>query len=375
MLRASARCVVAAALCLFLGALRVSADDFKSQSFPLPIHVDEGKVRSSLFIRLDVKQHGHGLDEFAAKASGGREAAFAKLMGAIRAKNYSEASRAFKPAMRGGAAIDAKTAAIVDTYRTHFDNFERVRVVAQFMVGSKSLFVWEDKRPQGVVRRAFYFDEDAGGNLAGNEVTSLSFPLGTLIVNLMQKQLDDPATFGPAEPPGKRRYSYRLPLGEAGPAAAHPVFLEFDGEPLDLDVFNAGAAAPRHPVVSFYQQAYLDFKKRDLQSFLSKFTPGSRETLQSWFGKLAPATFDQMHKATTKGRRVKFLLDADPIYILFYTDEHVGNVARGQLSYHYVVRESKAGGLKLTNASHESFIDGVLKNPELFDLRKFLEAK
>jgi hypothetical protein len=354
-------------VCLCFSGVKVLASDFEMQTFPVPISVEGKRVRSNLLLKFETKFYNMSLTEFSAKSLTAREAAFAQLMTGFKDDNYKQV-RQILTATGGqeGALSNSDAAGLVKSYRDAFGNFENLKIVAQVLLGGRSLFIWEGRTPAGPKRRAFAIEKKAGA-LIGKAVTSSALPLDTLIVNIMQSALEEPGTYA-SSASSKRRFEYPIPLGAAVTFdEQHPVYLLLDGEFLNFEVFNPPPAA-LNPVLSFYQRAYLDFKARLIPSYLDKFTSGSRNKLQTWFAKMPPDVFEQYYVATVRGRRVKFMLNADPVFILFYSEGREKSAMDESRSYEYIVREQGSGDLKITNAYYESYLDDVLKNSKLFDL-------
>ena len=62
---------------------------------------------------------------------------------------------------------------------------------------------------------------------------------------------------------------------------------------------------------------------------------------------------------------VKFVLNADPIFLVFQAPGSGDNWMPQALSYSYVVREG--GSYKIANFSSMNTLDDFLQNPALFD--------
>lgn len=95
------------------------------------------------------------------------------------------------------------------------------------------------------------------------------------------------------------------------------------------------------------------------ERWISSYTDKSRDKLRTWKQGLKPAELTAFVATTAKPRRVRFLLDADPVQLVFYTVE-----ADTKLRYEYALHTS--AGYKLTNAYFEGFLDDVLRDTALF---------
>jgi hypothetical protein len=173
----------------------------------------------------------------------------------------------------------------------------------------------------------------------------------------------------------QKRYEYALPVGGSGTSGAYPVLLQFDGEPVDIAIFDDAVPAPKG-VGTLYRETYRALRDHDLDRFLQHFTEKSQGKWRKWYTSMAPGTADQFLAAMTKDRSLKFILDAGPFYIVFHGDPKTWTA--GSLKYDYIVKMPKSGELKFANVSEYSFFDDVLDNPALFDqnvLRRPTEAE
>lgn len=336
------------------------AADFVTQSFPVPISVEGERVRSSLLIQFEIQRYGVPFDAFASGNLDSFETAFTDFMQALRAGDAAKVA-----SLQPGAKPE-EVREIVGRFREAFAVQQNVKVIGRVRVGEEQVFIWEWPGLKGPVRRGFAVNIPARGSPRVSMVYS-ALPLETLIVDVMQQEAVRPREYAPVEP--RTRYSYAFPPTGLGRPGAHPVVLHFDGAPLDVEMFTADAvraAASQGdmPVVAAaptaaYRAAYLALKERDPRRFPESYTEKSREKLQAWLQKMSPEELNSFLATATQPRTLRFLIDADPVVLVFYT---VGTEER--LRYEYLL---KAGdGYKLTNAYYESFLDDVIGNGALF---------
>jgi hypothetical protein len=91
--------------------------------------------------------------------------------------------------------------------------------------------------------------------------------------------------------------------------------------------------------------------------------------MRKWLGSMAPEAMDALHASVTSGRKLRFVINANPVYVVFYTSPTP--MPRGTMQYDYILRQAD-GKLAFANIAHEGFLDDVLKNPALFDLNDAL---
>lgn len=355
-----------------LGAGPGWAAGFVGQAYPLPHRVDRERVRTSLLVQFDIERYGQPFAAFAARHLDPFEATFRRFVQALVAGDVAAVA-----ALRPGEAA-AQTRALVQGYRGFFEGGERIGVVARVAVGDYQVFVWDWPTPGGRVLQAFAIEGPADKPRV--EIVTSNRPVDTLIVDALQGAQRQPDVYAPVAP--ERRYHFVLPVAGGRPGA-HPVVLHFDGAPVDRELFDngpapasdaAGAASGGEPptgrpadALRAYAAAQAAFASRDMERFLGAHTDKSREKLKGWFEQMSPDRFDAYHADTLTGRRVRFVLDADPLVIVFYTR---GRERR--LYYDHLVSNGRRG-YQLTNAYFEDFLDDVLGNDALFatDLESF----
>jgi hypothetical protein len=345
-------CAMVMTILLHGGAARSFESDFKPKSFPVPITIEGERVRSSLFIQFEMKAYGEAFDGWARHPLDAVETAFETFTRSLQAGDVSKVA-----AMRPGEDR-ARTASLVDTVRRAFGGLENVSVVSQVLSGRRNVFVWEWSREQPL-RRGFAFEEMPDQGYRVDLVTS-NLPVETVILDLLQEQVMNPRAYSAATP--ATRYACALPLATRADAG-HPVTLLFDGEVVDVDVMApepgtqpSGSAVAA--VLDAYRSAYRALKTRDLDRFLDSYTDASRKKLTDWLKAMRPEQFAAFHGDATARRQVWFVLDADPVYLVFVAGSD------GRLQHEYMIRTAK--GYKLTNAYFATLLDDVIGNAKFF---------
>jgi hypothetical protein len=355
-----------------------AAEGFRTRSFAIPINVEGEHIRSSLFLKLEIKYYNIPLAEFASAPLDDRERAFFQLADGIRKKNYGQVEQllrsASKEKVESERILDTKDESIqktVDLYWSAFGGFENIQVVCQVLVGAKSLFVWEARTGKVQMRRGFAVWDGHDKKPMATEVT-MNTPIDLLIVNMLEHAAKHPESYKPLTDL-VRRYEYPLPVDRSANPGPHSVFLQFNGEPFNFNVFDEKTIAPNE-VINLYRNAYLDFRNNSIDQFMKLHTPKSQAKLRDWYSTMSIGTFKQYMLTVTRGRYVKFLINADPVYIVFYSPDASDQWKPGTLSYQYIVRKKESPELKIANVFYESFLDDVLKSNELFDQGVFRKS-
>lgn len=367
-------------LLLQLLLLNAYPASFNRQNYPLPIDTDDSQVRSSLYLELEAKRYDMPLEKFAAQQLDAREAVFAQTLQAVRKQDYNTFARVWEaPApspQKNTSTANApapppslSASQMLDLMREMLANLDNVTVIAQVLVGSESVFIWEAKTPKVTRRAAFSVRANPAKKLVVRDVSSLSDPVPALFMGNMRAAGKNPQAYQP-EQNLKFPFRYAFPVEGKGNPGEAPIYLRFSGKAFNFNVFDE-ATPSSDPVLAFYQKAYLVFKKRSFDDFMGFFTSGSQRKLKQLFLAMNKEALENFYQATTKGRYVKFVINADPVYIVFYSSGSAEQWVSGSLAYDYVLRDPNSGNLMLTNFGYEGVLDDILRNRTLFDQQIF----
>lgn len=333
---------------------------FSSEPLPVPVSIDGERIQSSMFLQVELERYGIPFDAFSNGTLDSFETAFRDFVLALRAGDPAKLA-----VLRPGDKPQ-ELRELISRFQGPFDASNSIKVVCRVRSGAEQIFVWEWSSPSRPVRRGFSVEASPRGIRV--DVVYSARPLETLIVDALQWEALHPQAA--VRPRGRYNFTFPAPAVSvvSGQTAsdAHRVALQFDGEPLNIVVnSDDGAAAPKTnaastaSAVSSYIAAYRALKERNTEAFCAAYTPKSAEKLRAWFKKMKPEEFKLYYTATTQPRVLRFVLDADPLALVFYT---VGKDP--QVHYDYMVKSET--GYKLTNAYFEGFLDDVLGNAALF---------
>lgn len=353
---------------------------FNRQNYPLPIDTDDSEVRSSLYLELEAKRYDMPLEKFVAQQLDAREAVFAQVLQAARKQDYGTFTRLWETpepvaqnnTSRATAPAQPQTlppAQMLDLMREMMANLDNVTVIAQVLVGSESVFVWEAKTPKVSRRAAFIVRANAAKKLMVRDVSSFTDPIPALFMGNMRAAAKTPQAYQP-EQALTLPFRYTFPVEGKGNPGEAPVYLRFAGKAFNFNVFDQ-ATPSSDPILAFYQKAYLVFKKRSFDDFMGFFSPGSQRKLKQLFLAMNKEALENFYQSTTKGRYVKFVINADPVYIVFYSANSAEQWVPGSLAFDYVLKDPKSGNLMLTNFGYEAVLDDVLRDRALFDQQIF----
>ncbi len=393
----SKRWVVLGLAVLFVAAelLSQSGSEFKRVSLPVPIRIEGKAIRSKLYLKVEMKTINQPFDQFAAGKTDKAEAMFVKAVQAVRTNDAIAFGSVWTAPDGMRSVSQSKVVQMGDngpegwikTIRSMFD-FDKLTVVAEVLAGPDTMFIWDSQTKDGVLRRALYVGPDKTGNLRVSAPGGTN-PVDDLLQSTFVAAQSDPASYAPL-PDINLRYQYPIPL-EGTAVGVHPVFLDFDGTPMDFPVTDDKVAAPS-PLLNFYRTATLAQRDGRNDEFAASFTAKSAEKVKEWQAAKAaaqkrkesekkepakpvapptatnPAAAAAAEKALAKMRsHVKFVLNADPVYLVFQAPGQGNDWLPKDLAYTYLV--SEGGTYKIANFGFGNVLDQLLQNPNLFDKR------
>jgi hypothetical protein len=360
---------------------RVFAQKFDSVSLPIPVIVDARVVHCPLYLKLEMKRYDMPFDKFAAGPTNGAQAMFVTAVQAIRKRDAAQfASVWTSPDQMKRldhnttvTLVDNTPASWIDAARSNFD-FDHLNVVAEVLVGSETMFVWESSTKSGIQRDAFYVGSDRM-NRSRLSIVSSNDP----VLALIKMSFDAAGTAnGQASPADVALpYRYRIPLAGNGDPGPHPVTLEFDGTPMDFPVGDEKVKPPT-PLLAFMRKAARDLQDGKYDSFATDYSSRSRERVKQWFASMQsrnpaahpPQPAAEMSRAAAGmlsviESNVKFVLDAAPVYLVFQSRAPGNSWTPDSLSFSYIVREGCT--YRIANFSSVDDLEEFLQNPALFD--------
>ncbi len=361
----------------------VLGQEFGAVSVPIPVELDGQPTHCRLYLKVETKSYNVPFEKFAAGPMDNAQTMFATAVDAIRkddaakfASVWTSPDQMKRFSQVTVALADNSTDSWIKVARSNFD-FDKLTVVAEVLVGSETMFIWDAPSRAGIQRNAFYIGLDQKNQLRLSAVSSNS-PVEPLILDAFVAARTDPAVYKPISNI-KVDYQYPIPLAGPGDAGAHPVFFEFDGAPMDFPIGDEKIKAPT-PLLEFLRNAAFAIRSGKDKSFASDFTPRSRETISQWLAgtekreqakqrsraSASPASnYETAGLISAMMANVKFVLNADPIFLVFQARGSGDKWMPQALRYSYVVHEG--GTYKITNFSSMNTLDDFLQNPALFD--------
>jgi hypothetical protein len=370
-------CAAGLFLALFAAPVLVCGQTFPRVSVPLPIEIDGQPTRSTLYLKFEMKSYDLPFDQFAAGPLDKEQTMLVTAVQALRKVDAAKfASVWTSPNKMKGIGttvitmVDDTPQNWISQYRSIFDP-DNLKIIAQVRMGLSTMFIWDSMTKDGVRRNAFYVGLDQKNQLRLSAVSS-SIPVEAMLLNAFQAAQSAPDAYKPL-PNINLRYEYPIPLDGSAAASAHPVFLEFDGSPMDFPLGD-NKIKPPTPLLAFFRDAKLAQQSGKDDAYASSFTPKSADQVREWLASMKNRAKlpNQLAQTPPQLGNIKFVLSADPVFIVFQAPAAGNDWTPGNLTYSYLVQQG--GAYKIANFSFVSDLDDLLQNPAFFDTRVLKSA-
>jgi hypothetical protein len=357
-------------LALLAAPTSVFGEEFSRVSVPLPVEIDGRPIRCALYLKFEMKRYNIPFDQFAAGPLDKEQTMFVTAVQAIRKADAAKFRSVWtSPNQMSGLGTTIITLADdspenwISQARKNLD-FDNLKVIAQVQLGSRTMFIWDSITKDGARRNAFYVGFDKNNQLRLSAVSSTA-PVESMVMSAFWAAQTEPGAYKPLSEINLR-YEYPIPVdGKAG-TSAHPVFLEFDGSPMDFPLGDKKVKPPS-ALLEFFRNAALAHQKGKDDLYASSFTPKSADKVRQFLAstKSRRKLASQAPQIPSRLGNVKFVLNAEPIFLVFEAPTPGNDWTPENLTYSYVLHET--GGYKIANFFYSSDLDDFLQNPSFFD--------
>lgn len=337
----------------------------ETRNYPLHLYLDgEYFIATSLYLKCDVIDYKNSLySDFISKEKGKREDIFKQTIKALRKNSFNDCFYlSHKKKSMKDKEIEDHTRKIkkkmsnfreVLTDETMGSKLEKLKIFSQFYLGDSSFIVFgaDDMKANAPYRLMLKFKSDSSGNISWDveKATEMRFVLQTL-VNQMAKS---PEKFTQKV---DKTFDFEIPLPRT--ENDHTAYLQFNGKRYNINV-SKDAVDPTDEVASLFQQQFIVIK--DSREALAELYGGrTREVYLEWL-KAGEQYLDWHFKEmATVDRTLRFVLNADPLYVVFYQKE--GN---DKLMNQFIVRDPQNGQLKFRNLYVLDFFTQWFNSPDI----------
>ena len=356
-------------------AVPVMGAGIQTKSYPLALHVDlRYYLPTSLYIKCDVNEYNMSFSDFVSREHGPQESLFKDLVFAMRNNDVEKClNMTFRKSGMNKVQIsklNQKAELWAVGWRSWCfsdalagKNLEKLKVFNQFYVGNSELFIFggdgSSSPDSGPFRAALRFVPTPEGTFLWNVENPDT--LESLLGETMRQMAISPAKFVALE---NRKFQYEVPIPDTNDTE-HVAYLQFNGEKYDFKVFSdtlgPSNSKPTDEVVRLLQKKYLMIRDGSPREALAEFyTDRSREKYLQWIKNPESRTYLEwcFKNMATVERKVRFVIDADPLYIVLYGPGYA------PLYNPFVIRDPKDGKLKFANFSLIGFLNDLFSNQE-----------
>ncbi len=323
--------------------------------FPVVLNIDVQTVQTSMLLKVPITTYGIGgctieeLESGQADPSERTVAIFLKSMRSPNLQDYRELvywppAKEFSRLSPGTITTSLSFEEQLTLWRTQFDAFRNVRVEARVTTGLGDLFVWKVETPTGR-RRTGVLVLLVQGKRRVAWVQS-GYPVEALIANTLDQ--------APGAYMEEKSVGLSQPRAFALPLDKNDIALEFDGQHLDAQVGTSSSLPPPAQVLS---DAIGKFRKRE-KDVLGLFTDWSQTILTQSHSAKDSRGFEAMcAQQSSIPSHMKFILNADPVFIIFMAPRAGNTWGNESLEFRYVF--ASGDSIKITNVNSEGSLDRV----------------
>ncbi len=220
-----------------------------------------------------------------------------------------------------------------------------LKFYSDIKLGNGGLVIWgtdknNTKMNSFVDRRAIRYETTSEGELSWNCAIEAPDLFESVITASFEAIAKNPIAHK-AILNADKQYTYKIAI--PGTEGAHPAYFLFSGRVCGgIDIINEEVSSSDE-LLSFLQEAYLAWIHGTAEAFAKYYTQLSQERITEAI-MTDRSLFDAYKEPILQGKKVLFILDADPFYVVFF---RLGNypIVRSE----YIVRDPVDGKLKLTN--------------------------
>ncbi len=340
------------------------AKDYKTVYLPIPVGIDlERDIESTILLKVDVKSYNNiSFEEFASQYKNPEEDQFKDLILAVKKKDYAKVIAMTK---NGLDKKEENIQLIVNAFAKSLskdaigEDFKGLKIIECVKFGNNILFKWFNEsslNPKDIITfGSFQFETNASGAILLN--LDFIHTLNSLSVSISRQQAATPGAYLPKE---TLTLKYKVPLVED--AEKNQAYLCFDGTVCDVNTYSDSISS--NEIISFYQEAYHTLRNQGIGEFSKYYTESSGKKFHDYYLKTDDYNKYALGELIKNERKIVFVLDGDPAYIVFYYNPKYKNTndIMNHIKYEYIVRESRT--LKFTNFYYGDAFDQLLGNGE-----------
>lgn len=349
------------------------ASDFSEASFPVVFKIDlKSPVPTALYIKCGVTNYNLTLDDFKAQKGGKRDKIAGEIIDGLRSNDFGKCkNRSWRNPKISEEDNDHLIKTLFDGYRSAFFNeefagkgFRYLRLRSQLHFGNKRIFILgNDLRPNlksGPERIPLYFKDNKNGEFVWDMGP---VPAGvSVLIESVQQIAISPKRFIKKN---GLKLKYEMPIPST--TDRDIAYLQFNGSKYNFKVLSdlVDRYDKLNEVLELVQRKYSAAHKGERALIANLYTDLSRQKYLDWL-----ETGDQVYldwyfgDMGSKERTVRFIINADPLYVVFVEHEDRPN----KLAIELIVRDPKDRKLKFTNYYFRGFVTQLLSDREFLSM-------
>ncbi len=337
------RILVPILLLLFSWVVSVRAQDCQTIPADVPVRVDidgVNMVSSRFYLNLAFGPCDLPLSQAVPKTA---EAAVSAIVQTLISGNFAAYQKTFSPM---DDTNEKNVEMVFDYQSAAYQKDPPDRITQKYILGDLAFFVLGD------ANRPFLHSLVVIRSSDKNYYNGRSFTLNPLVGNLDASIKILPEDFKVFADPPQGNY---VTVSDVLPNDHGAVTCFFKGQTADWNVLKQPLSDYRGAytdLIAFYQSSYQNLFKRKEEAFLDSFSPESRQKVQLLIDN---RSFEEYAFNTTLPvHRVRFILDADPVYFIYW------NSVDGDGLQYETVLKTGVGKFERVNIEHPTMLDHLL---------------
>jgi len=354
----------------------VFGGNIETKSYPLFLYLDaEYYLPTSLYLKCDVIDYNSmPYRDFVSKENDERETTFKQIVNSLRENNLDEVlSLSYKKESMTEEDIEKHVqnaeGRITSCRKVFGDNttskkLDKLKIFHQIYIGDTSFITYGSEEMRGHAGRPYRLMIKLRPDPYKNILWDIAVPTKTrfIIQTLVDEMAGSPEKFIKDI---NKEFDFNIPF--PGVEGSHETLLQFNGKRYNVNVCK-DTVDPNDEVASLFQQQFFVIKNQSRVALAELYGGRSRENYLEWIQKADEASLKSganyldyhFKEMATVDRILRFILDADPLYIVFYQKE-----GKDKLLNQFIVRDPENGQLKFRNFYVLDFFKQWLDSPEV----------
>ena len=330
----------------------------------VPIWVDGQTFASDVYLQFPFQPMDVALEEIDEGRHGSAAAVLAALLAAVRDGDTSRV--ASRIARQGTLDTEQGLLRYVGNFQRSILQLENLRIIGRIRSGAKTRLVVRGDTPTGSQTRIFTLAAGPEGSPV-LDVGAVFGSVDSLINEIYRNASLSAKWYGPVSDSdlaaGKATLQrVAVPFDADAPLVGASAYFLFHGQVHNLDLLDSTQAAD-DPLLSFYSRAYRELADGGVDRFYGYLTEKSAQRLRSQIQQLDEGQQEELLRHLGARRYVRFVLEADPVYLVFYSD-HPAGASQADYLRHDTVKRKVPSSYQIANLLYTTVLDDLIEDPD-----------